>query len=136
MKFGERLIQARKNVGLQQNQLAELLEISPQRLSYWENNKRQPDILMLKKIAKLLNVSLDYLVCMDDDPTPPKISSPGFAETAEPILNTDEKNIITKYRNINPEGQEKIRDYVDDIYTSPKYKKLCEPDVLLTKEEA
>jgi len=74
------------------------------------------------KICETLSIDIKTF-----EKIPQKISNSGFAETAEPILNTDEKNIITKYRNINPEGQEKIRDYVDDIYTSPKYKKLCEP---------
>lgn len=62
MTFGERLVKAREQANLKQNQLAELLGITPSRLNYWEKDKREPDVLMLKKIAQNLNVSADYLI--------------------------------------------------------------------------
>ena len=60
--FGERLVSIRENKGISQKRLADLLEISPTRLNYWEKNKRQPDIDMIRKIAFVLDVSFVELL--------------------------------------------------------------------------
>jgi transcriptional regulator with XRE-family HTH domain len=60
--FGKRLVSIRENKGVSQKGLAELLEISPTRLNYWEKDKRQPDIEMIRKIASVLDVSFVELL--------------------------------------------------------------------------
>lgn len=62
MTFGEKLRTARKNAGLTQEQLAERLPVSRQAVAKWESEKGMPDIENLKRLAKLLNVSIDYLL--------------------------------------------------------------------------
>ena len=52
--FGAHLVEAREKLSITQKQLAELLEITATRLNYWEKDKRQPDIEMIRKIAKIL----------------------------------------------------------------------------------
>lgn len=42
--------------------MADLLEITPTRLNYWEKGKREPDAAMIKKIAEVLEVSPNYLL--------------------------------------------------------------------------
>ena len=61
MEFGDRLVKAREKKGLNQKELAQLLGITPTRLNYWEKNKREPDVFMIKKLAFELNVRTDYL---------------------------------------------------------------------------
>ena len=62
MTFGEKLKEARKNTGLTQEELAELIGISRAAVAKWETDKGLPDIENLKSIAKLLDVSIDYLL--------------------------------------------------------------------------
>lgn len=62
MTFGEKLKDARKNVGLSQEQLAEKLCVSRAAVAKWETNKGLPDIMNLKAIAGLLDVSIDHLI--------------------------------------------------------------------------
>lgn len=62
MTFGERLVHAREAAGFNQKQLAELLDITPTRLNYWEKDKRQPDVKMIKSLSTALNVSADFLI--------------------------------------------------------------------------
>ena len=38
------------------------LNISREALSYYENGKRSPDVLMLRKLSKYFNVSIDFLI--------------------------------------------------------------------------
>ena len=65
MTLGEKLKNARKTAGLTQEEMAEKLCVSRAAVAKWESDKGLPDILNLKAIAKLLDVSIDYLV--DDD---------------------------------------------------------------------
>lgn len=52
--FGSNLIEIRKGKGLTQKALAEMLEITPTRLNYWEKDKRFPDLDMIRKLAEAL----------------------------------------------------------------------------------
>ncbi len=60
--LGEKLKSARKRVGLTQEQLAEKLLVSRQAITKWEADKGMPDIENLKRISKLLDISIDYLL--------------------------------------------------------------------------
>lgn len=69
--FGEKLKQARKSAGLTQEQLAEKLMVSRQAVTKWEADRGLPDIGNIKRIAGLLDVSIDYLL---DDGEPLELS--------------------------------------------------------------
>lgn len=62
MTFGERIVKAREAIGLSQKQLAIQLGITPTRLNYWEKDKRQPDVFMIKAMSVALGVTGDYLI--------------------------------------------------------------------------
>lgn len=56
------LVEIRKKKGYSQLKVALDLSISRESLSYYENNKRSPDIEMLCKMSEYFNVSIDYLI--------------------------------------------------------------------------
>lgn len=62
MTFGGKLKEARKKTGLTQEELAELIGVSRAAVAKWETDNGLPDIENLKAIAKLLDVSIDYLL--------------------------------------------------------------------------
>lgn len=62
MVLGERLKKARNNKGLTQIEAAKKLGVTNGALSGYERNYRDPDTNMLKQMAELYEVSLDYLV--------------------------------------------------------------------------
>ncbi len=51
IRIGENLRKLRTKNELTQEQLAEVLGVSPQAISRWENNSTYPDITMLPSIA-------------------------------------------------------------------------------------
>ncbi|MBQ8430586.1 MAG: helix-turn-helix transcriptional regulator [Clostridia bacterium] len=57
-----KLKELRKIKGYTQNEVASLLNIQTMTYNGYENNKREPNIEMLCKLAKLYNTSIDYLV--------------------------------------------------------------------------
>lgn len=60
--FGKRLKQARSNKKLTQNEVAGKLGIDYTTISKYENNKSQPDNEILRELADLYEVSLDWLI--------------------------------------------------------------------------
>ena len=62
MTLGEKLKSARKSAWLKQEQLAEKLLVSRQAITKWESDKGMPDIDNLRRLSKLLDVSIDYLL--------------------------------------------------------------------------
>ncbi|SEO80906.1 Helix-turn-helix [Amphibacillus marinus] len=62
MKFHERLRKCREEIGLKQNSVAEKIGVKNNTLSSYEKGIRQPDYETLNKLAKLYNVSIDYLI--------------------------------------------------------------------------
>lgn len=63
--LSENLKNLRKRESITQEQLAEVLSVSPQAVSRWENGTTYPDITMLPTIASYFEVTLDELIGMD-----------------------------------------------------------------------
>lgn len=66
MDFGKRLKQLRVERGLQQEDMAEILNLHRATISRYENNQREPDINTLINISKHFNVSIDWLLGISD----------------------------------------------------------------------
>jgi transcriptional regulator with XRE-family HTH domain len=60
------------SLGLNQTELAERTGIPYQVISRIEHGHQSIYVERIVELAKTLNVSIDYLVGLTDDPTPPK----------------------------------------------------------------
>lgn len=65
MTFGKTIKDLRIKNNMTQEQLAELLNISPQAVSRWETNSAMPDVSLLPPLANLFHVTTDFLLGMD-----------------------------------------------------------------------
>ncbi len=62
MSFAENLKQIRKERGLTQEELAEIMDVSRQAVSKWEMNEGYPEVEKLLLLSSKLNISLDSLM--------------------------------------------------------------------------
>lgn len=96
--FGKRLVAAREKKGFTQKKLAELLDITPTRLNYWEKDKREPDFFMFTKILNMLDAD------------------------ANEMLGLKKKvDISENYNNLNTLGKQKADEYINDLSENKKY---------------
>lgn len=65
--FGERLAYARRQKGLTQKQLAESVGMQRHRLSNWEVGRHSPDVSMIQKITRTLEISEAWLMGNDNN---------------------------------------------------------------------
>ena len=60
--LGELLAELRQDRGLTQDQLAEIISVSPGTISNYEDGRHLPDLDKLKMIADYFHVTTDYLL--------------------------------------------------------------------------
>lgn len=66
--LGQRICELRTASGWSQVVLAKKLGVAKQTVSNWENENIQPSIEMLVRLARLFNVTTDYLLGLDAIP--------------------------------------------------------------------
>lgn len=67
--IAERITKARKELGLNQKELAKKANLTEANLSRYENGIREPKSAVLARLADALEVSTDYLVGLTDEKT-------------------------------------------------------------------
>ncbi|MHB8627957.1 MAG: helix-turn-helix domain-containing protein [Aggregatilineales bacterium] len=88
--FPKRLRTARKQMNISQHELARLCGLSINQISRYELGLREPTAVSLIKVARALNVSMDYLVGLTED-------RHGLSVAQE--LNTYEREVIDAFRS-------------------------------------
>lgn len=73
--LGTRIQELRGSFGWSQVELAKRLGVAKQTVSNWENENIQPSIEMLVRLARLFNVTTDYLLGLE---TIPRLSVDGL----------------------------------------------------------
>lgn len=87
--LGERIAEGRKRCGYTQETFAELLDVTPQAVSKWENDVSCPDIQLLPKISQILGVTVDELLTGQK---PPETDTP----KAEKVIDTSKLKFIIR----------------------------------------
>jgi len=105
MSFGSRLLEARKNKGISQEELAKYLGTKGPAIGRYERDEMKPSIEVAAKMADYLDVSLDYLVGKTD-------------------VQLDGKTMkrILEVQNLKEDTQNKIFDYIDLVIRDTKTK--------------
>lgn len=67
MTFGENLKIARIKKKMTQQQLADMLGVNKSTITNYEADKREPDVFMIKKLAKALEVTGSYLIGYEEE---------------------------------------------------------------------
>ena len=62
MTLGKKLKEIRKKFGLSQEQLAEIINVSRQAITKWENDGGIPDVSNLQELSKVFGITVDYLL--------------------------------------------------------------------------
>ncbi len=107
IKLGENIRKLRLKSELTQEQLADVLDISPQSVSRWENNAAYPDITMLPALANYFGVTADELL---------GIGSMGGQEETDRIIENNNK-LLNK--GLTDESIAYLRDKLSEFPHSP-----------------
>ena len=107
MEFKDRLKALRKEKKLTQSELGSMLNYGYTAISNYESGRNEPSIKDLKKIAAIFNVSMDYLLCVNDIRNP-------YVERDYP---ESFDNLKTTYSMLNDQNRTSAEDLVQWLYT-------------------
>lgn len=99
MIISEAIKRARKYRLLTQKELAEASGLSVSAIKFFEQGRSEPNAGSLKKMAKALDVSIDYLVGKTDDP---------LRKTADAAISMDRMKMIEELLSVSDIEFEKI----------------------------
>ena len=102
MSFSENLKQVRKEHHLSQEELAELLDVSRQAVSKWEQGQGYPEVEKLLLLSSKLNISLDAL--MSNEITCDR-GSKGTNVTGSIIITSPHENVIATCYKVAASGK-------------------------------
>lgn len=112
--IGERIAWARERAGFNKNQFARELGTSWQHVDHWERGRTEPSLASLRRIAELLDISIDFLLGVRADPAPPLPSGLArfLSELAPDDLTADEeqwlRNAPIDERDASPEDYQRL----------------------------
>lgn len=111
----------RKKHGFSQPFIAELLhKKSYTTIQKWEEGNNEPSFKDVFVLAKMYGVNIDDFVKIDLQARDAGLL-PDDASAANAYLYDHEKNLISDFRKLNGEGQEKGSGYIHDLTEMPKY---------------
>ena len=111
MDFATALKTIRKERGYTQSSLAKELNVSQNAVYNWENRKCEPSIEMIKKIADVFNVSMDYIMG--------KISIGNYQVPTEWVADANYKPIIDAIGNgLGDPNWDKMHDAQSVVYNN------------------
>ena len=118
MILAEKIKMLRKKKKISQGQLAEAVGINAAHLSRLENDKYQPSMPVIKKMAEVLEVTVDYLLSEENEAVPEiKIRNKPLAERVKLIDSLDE------------EDQSALIRVIDSMLTKKKMRDLINSDM-------
>lgn len=98
--FAERLKKLRNDKGLSTRALGEIIGVSNATISRYETGKRDPDLLVVNKIANYFNVTIEYL-CGED-------------------INGDLDDLISIYNKLSDGAKKESLRYITYLYEKEK----------------
>lgn len=101
MDFADVFKKYRKQIGYTQEEIANILMVTPQAVSRWETGAVYPDVSLLKPISRLFNVSIDELLGNTEEK---------YAEVNEYLMNMRDSDIDIR---------EKYNDYLGMLKKFP-----------------
>ncbi len=79
--IGNNITEYRKKMNLTQKDLGDMLNVSPQAVSKWENGQAEPDTSTIKRLCQIFKITTDELLGLAE----PNQETAASAATAEPV---------------------------------------------------
>lgn len=110
MKSGSRLKEIIEKSGMTQKEFAFYLGVSASTLNGYIRSSREPDLDLLMEMARVLNVTIDFL--LDFSTESKKLL----------VLNKDEATLINSFRNLSNPQQQTVFEHIDFLLWQNKVK--------------
>lgn len=111
--LGDRIANLRKELDINQKELATKVGITEASLSRYENNLREPKSEIIVRLAKALETSTDYLLGVNDNTN---ISKEDKLIIENLSVSEKIKKLLEKIYSLEKEDREAIEKMIDNAY--------------------
>ena len=111
--LGDRIANLRKELDINQKELATKVGITEASLSRYENNLREPKSEIIVRLAKALETATDYLLGVNDNT---KISKEDKLIIENLSVSEKTKKLLEKIYSLEKEDREAIEKMIDNAY--------------------
>ena len=111
--LGDRIANLRKELDINQKELATKVGITEASLSRYENNLREPKSEIIVRLAKALETSTDYLLGVNENT---KISKEDKLIIENLSVSENTKKLLEKIYSLEKEDREAIEKMIDNAY--------------------
>ena len=98
-KIGKTIRDLRREMDCTQNKLADILGVTQDSISLWENDKRIPDASYIVTMSKFFDVSTDYLLGLTGDYKRVAVGK----DYEQEFVKQEEIQLIREYRKLSDE---------------------------------
>ena len=99
MDIGKIIKELRQKRGITQEEFSEVLQVSVQTVSRWENGVNAPDLSMLPQLAIYFRVTTDYLLGLERNDTMAKLIK--TTETFELASKQEAEEMVLRFKGEN-----------------------------------
>lgn len=110
MTFGDRLRWARKRKGMSQAKLGELLAVSDATVNRYERGVSEPSLDMVRKLADILDVSVEFLLGSKQGPGSESVLSDEEIRILETVMSNPDLRLM--FKDLQSAPEERIRDLI------------------------
>ena len=124
MSIGERIALLRKKHRLSQIQLANLLDVTRQAVSKWENDITAPDTIKLIQLADVLNTDVEYLATGNHSriQSPPEVIT--MIRPVEKIVEKIVEKPVIVEKIVEVERLVEVEKVVETVVERPRIKRV------------
>lgn len=109
-KIGSIIRELRREMDCTQNKLADLLGVTQDSISLWENDRRIPDTQYIVQMARFFDVSTDYMLGLTDEYKSVRFGEKTQEQTS---LSADEQKLIERYREMSVKEKALLTQYIN-----------------------
>lgn len=121
VEIGKRIEIARKKAGLNKKELALKIQVHPSTIGHYEDGSiAKIKMPIISSIALALHVNPMWILGKSQFVNEVDMVN-DFTLMTSPLLSDTEKNLVSDFRSLNPEGQKAAAKIVKSFTTDPDY---------------
>jgi transcriptional regulator with XRE-family HTH domain len=117
-EIGDIISELRKDKGLKQQDLADLLCVASNTISGYENGVFAPDLQNIAKLAEFFDVSTDYLLGLSHSSVNTRYVDKEYYRCSNRSISAGE--LIKKILKLNPENRKLLVEFMDFLENKDK----------------